>query len=41
MGTSELEDGVDGKDDLEDGEGFSRRVILKDMFTANSKKGKN
>ena len=38
LGNSELEDEIDGEDDLEEGEGFGRRVILKDMFTSNSEK---
>ena len=37
-GELELEDGVDSEDDLEDRKGFRKRVILKDMFTANEKK---
>ena len=37
-GKLELEGGVDSEDDLEDRKGFRKRVILKDMFTANGKK---
>ena len=36
--TSELEDRVDGEDDLKEREGISSRVIFKEMLTSNSKK---
>ena len=36
--TSELEDRVNGEDNLEEGEGLGSRVIFKDMLTSNSKK---
>ena len=39
LSTPELEDRVDSEDDLEEGKGFARWVILKDMFTSNSKEG--
>lgn len=35
LGTPKLEDGVNSEDNLKKGEGFSRSVILKDMFTSN------
>ena len=38
LGGPELEDRVDGKDNLEEGEGLSCRVIFKDMLTSNSEK---
>ena len=39
LGTPELKDRVDGKDNLAEGGGFSRRVVFEDMFTPNSQKG--
>ena len=40
LGTSELEDGVDGENNLKKGEGFRWRVTLKDMSTPHSQEGR-
>ena len=39
LGGPELKDGVNSEHDLEEGENFSGRVILKDMFASDSKEG--
>ena len=37
LSTPELEDGFDGEYNLEEGKGFGRWVVLKDVFTSNGK----
>ena len=39
LSAPELEHRVDGEDDLEEWEGFSRRVVLKDVLASYSKEG--
>ena len=39
LSTPELEDRVNGKDNLEEGKGFGGWVILKDVFASDSKEG--
>ena len=39
LGTPELKDGVDSKDDLEEGKGLGYWVVLKDVFAPYSKEG--
>ena len=39
LSTPKLEDGVDGENDLEQGEGLGSGMVFKDMFTSNGQEG--